>query len=227
MSSIKNMSIENNARRLGRSLRIGAASLALILPLMVMVQGANAETLEQAVEPQVERNRVKVADIDASDFEAGVFFGLVSVEDFGTNGVYGAKLAYHVTEDFFLEANYGISEIDKTSFEVINDRLLLSDDDRDYSYYNLSVGYNLFPGEAFLFDMAFRNAFYLIGGVGSTEFAGDDLHTFNLGFGYRVTVWRFINLHLDFRDHIFDSDVTFQEKTLHNLELTTGVTASF
>lgn len=222
MNSIKNRSIENNTRKPGRLLRMGAALLGIIF-----ASGVFAETLEQAVEPKVERHRIKIADIDANDFEFGVFGGLISVEDFGTNGVYGAKLAYHVTEDFFLEANYGVSKIDKTSFEVINDRRLLSDSDRDYSYYNLSVGYNLFPGEAFLFDMAFKNAFYLIGGVGSTEFAGDDLHTINVGFGYRITLWRFLNLHLDFRDHIFDSDVTFQEKTLHNLELTTGLTASF
>lgn len=188
---------------------------------------ASADTLEQAVEPQVERRTIKVADIDANDFEAGVFGGLLSVEDFGSNGVYGAKLAYHVTEDFFLEANYGVSKIGKTSFETIEDRRLLSSDERDYSYYNLSVGYNLFPGEAFLLDWAFKNAFYLIAGVGSTEFAGDDLHTINAGFGYRITLWRFINLHVDFRDHIFDSDVTFEEKTVHNLEMTTGVTASF
>jgi len=222
MNSIKNSLIKNNVPIRDRWLRFGAALLVLLLTMKT-----NAETLEQAVEPKVERHHIKVADIDADDFEIGAFVGLISVEDFGTNGVYGAKLAYHVTEDFFLEANYGVSKLDKSSFEVINDRLLLSDSERDYSYYNLSVGYNLFPGEAFLFDMAFKNAFYLIGGVGSTSFAGDDLHTFNLGFGYRITVWRFVNLHLDFRDHIFDSDVTFQEKTLHNLELTTGLTASF
>jgi outer membrane beta-barrel protein len=199
-----------------------------LLPLALAIAApAPAETLEQAVEPHVERHRVDVADIDARDWEAGVFAGIISVEDFGTNGVYGARLAYHVTEDFFVEASYGVSEIDKTSFEVINDRRLLSSDQRDYSYYNLSVGYNLFPGEAFLFDMAFRSAFYLIAGIGSTEFAGDDLHTFNVGMGYRITLWRFVNLHLDFRDHMFDSDVTFQEKTLHNLEFTTAITASF
>lgn len=203
---------------------------ALLVLVSLPTPRAAAQTLEQAVEPQVERSTVKVADIDAGDFEAGVYGGILSVEDFGTDGVYGIKLAYHVTEDFFLEANYGVSEIGKTTFETINPEEvtdLLSDDQRDYSYYNLSVGYNLFPGEGFLGHWAFRNAFYLIGGVGSTEFAGDDLHTINVGFGYRVSLWRFINLHVDFRDHIFDSDVTFQEKTLHNLEMTTGVTASF
>lgn len=205
-------------------------ALALLVMASLQAAFAVADTLEQAVEPQVERRTVKVADINAGDFEAGVFGGVLSVEDFGTNGVYGAKLDYHVTEDFFLEANYGVSKIGKTTFETINPEEvtdLLSDSQRDYSYYNLSVGYNLFPGEGFLGHWTFRNAFYLIGGVGSTEFAGDDLHTFNVGFGYRVSLWRFINLHVDFRDHIFDSDVTFEEKTRHNLEMTTAITAAF
>lgn len=211
------------------SLRILCRASTCLLAL-VLAATSTAQTLEQAVEPNVERREVKVADIDAGDFELGVFGGVLSVVDFGANGVYGAKLAYHVTEDFFLEGNYGLSKIDKTTFETINPEEvtdLMTDEDRDYSYYNLSVGYNLFPGESFLGHWTLRSAFYLVAGVGSTSFAGDDLHTIVGGFGYRVTVWRFINVHVDFRDHVFDSDVTFEEKTRHNLEMTTGITASF
>ena len=55
------------------------------------------------VEPQVTRREVKTPKIKAKDFEVGAYFGALSIQDFGVNPVYGARLAYHVTEDFFME----------------------------------------------------------------------------------------------------------------------------
>ncbi len=67
------------------------------------------------------------------------YAGILNVQDFGSNPVYGVRAAYHVTEDFFLEGVYGRSELGETSFEKLSgDVELLSDDDRQFSYYNLS-----------------------------------------------------------------------------------------
>ena len=86
------------------------------------------------------------------DFEVGGFFGFLSIEDLGTNPVYGARVAYHVTEDIFLEAAVGTSKADKTSYELLSGNVqLLTEDQREYTYYNLSAGFNLLPGEAFFF----------------------------------------------------------------------------
>ena len=52
----------------------------------------------QVIDPQVERREIKEPKIDREDFEAGGFVGIMSIEDFGTNVVYGVRLAYHVTE---------------------------------------------------------------------------------------------------------------------------------
>lgn len=186
-----------------------------------------AETTPQAIEPAIERRQVSPDAIDVENLEAGVFIGLLSIEDFGVNPVYGVRLAYHVSEDLFLEAAYGMSEAGETSYEALSgDAQLL--DDRDVSYYNLSAGYNLLPGEVFLGRRwAFNTAFYVIGGIGSTEFAGDSHFTVNAGFGYRLLANDWLALHLDLRDHIFSSDVLGTDKTTHNIELHTGVTAFF
>jgi len=184
---------------------------------------------DQAVEPQLERRELTEADIDSENIEAGAFVGVMNVEDFGTNLVYGARMAFHFTEDFFAEGAYGRTDTDQTSFEKLSGGAkLLSDDDRQLEYYNISLGYNILPGEVFIGgDHAFNSALYLIAGVGSTEFAGDSNFTVNVGTGFRLLMNDWIALRLDFRDHIFESDVLGSDKTMHNLEATAGLTFFF
>ncbi len=96
------------------------------------------------------RKVVKIADIDTENFEIGVAAGLLSVEDFETNPVTIATLSYHVTEDFFAQARFGQSDVGESSFETLSGGAqLLADDDRSLSFYDLSLGVNLLPGEAF------------------------------------------------------------------------------
>ncbi|MEL7536112.1 MAG: outer membrane beta-barrel domain-containing protein [Pseudomonadota bacterium] len=183
----------------------------------------------QVIEPEVERRDIKSADIDTEDFEVGIFGGIMSVEDFGSNPSYGAKLAYHINETLFVEAGVGRTDTEETSFERLSGAAeLLTDEEREYTYYNLSLGINLFPGEAFLgANRAYTQALYVIGGLGSTRFAGDDRFTVNFGVGYRFLVTDSIALHVDFRDHLFDIDILGEEKTVNNLEATLGFSVFF
>jgi outer membrane beta-barrel protein len=181
------------------------------------------------IEPDIERREIEPAKLDTEDFEVGVFAGQLSVEDFGVNTVVGARFAYHITEGFFVEVAAGQTETELTSFERLSGAAqLLTDSERDYTYYNLSLGYNLFPGESFVGrNRALNTAMYVIGGVGKTTFAGDDRFTLNLGLGVRVMPLDWIAVHADVRDHIFDIDLLGQEKTAHNLEAHVGVTFFF
>ena len=52
------------------------------------------------------------------NIEVGLDYGVISIEDFGTNPCYGGDAAYHITEDFFTRANGGRSTAGKTSFET-------------------------------------------------------------------------------------------------------------
>ena len=189
----------------------------------------SAEAPGQVVDPEVERRKIKEAKIDTENFELGVFAGVLSIEDFGTNLVYGARLAYHVTEGFFVEGAAGYSEGGLTSFEELSgDARLLTDEEREFLYYNLSLGYNIFPGEAFLGEgRAYNSQLYVIAGLGSTRFAGDDRFTVNYGAGYRFLFTDTVALHMDFRNHLFDIDLFGEEKTAQNLEATLGLTVFF
>ena len=182
---------------------------------------------EPVIQPDVKRREVKQADVETENFELGVFAGLLSIEDFGTNPVYGATLDYHVTEDLFVQGRLGYSEAGTTSFERLGGGLTLLSN-RDYLYYNVSLGYNLLPGEAFLSrDSAYNTSLYLIIGAGNTEFADDNFFTINWGAGYAVTVSDWFAVHMDFRDHMFDINITGEDKTSHNFEATLDLTFYF
>jgi len=191
--------------------------------------GESVGKLEQVVHPDIERREIPRAAIDTEDFELGPYAGIISIQDFNSEVVYGLRGAWHVTEDFFFEANYGVSEADLTSYEKLSGGApLFSDDERDYSYYNLSLGWNALPGEVFVFDKyAFKSDFYFIGGAGNTEFLGDNWFTVTLGAGYRLLLNDSIAWRLDIRDHIYDREVFGAEETTNNIEWSTGLTIYF
>jgi outer membrane beta-barrel protein len=189
----------------------------------------SAEPPGQVIDPQVERREIKEPAIDREDFEIGGYVGIMSIEDFGSNVSYGVRLAYHITEGFFVEGTAGQSKGGLTSFEVLSGGAsLITDSERTMTYYNLNLGYNILPGEVFLGEgRAYNTNLYLIAGLGSTRFAGDDRFTVNVGAGYRFLLTDSVALHLDFRDHLFDIDLLGEEKTAHNLEGHLGVTVFF
>jgi len=190
---------------------------------------AEDTTQPPVIEPDVERRDIEVPKIDTEDFEVGITAGQISIEDFGVNTVMGGRFAYHVTEGFFVELAAGRADTELTSFERLSGAAqLLTEDEREYSYYNVSLGYNIFPGEHFIGkNRAMNTETYVIGGVGKTTFAGDDRFTINFGMGMRVMPLDWLAVHGDIRDHVFDIDLLGQEKTSHNLEATLGVTFFF
>jgi hypothetical protein len=74
----------------------------------------------KVIEPEVSRRTVKVPRIRRSDFELGVDYGVISIEDFGTHPSYGFTLAYHITEDFFFQGEWGRTRAGQTSFETLS-----------------------------------------------------------------------------------------------------------
>jgi len=208
--------------------RLGSALLAC-LTLGSAATFAVDDQDAPIIDPGISRRAIKTPHIDSADFELGVFAGVLSIEDFGSSPVYGLRGAYHITEDFFAEGAYGRSDADTTSYETLSGAArVLTDDERQYSYYNISLGYNLLPGEAFIGSKhAFNSALYVIAGVGSTEFANDSRFTLNFGTGYRFLATDWLALHVDVRDHVFTSDLLGTDKTTHNLEFTGGMTVFF
>jgi outer membrane beta-barrel protein len=187
------------------------------------------ENSTQVIQPVITRRIIEVDKIDTEDFEVGAYVGILSTEDFGANTVIGVRLAYHITENIFAEAAYGMSDTSETSYERLSGGAkLLTPEDRKLTYYNISLGYNLLPGEAYLSDgMTFNTSLYIIGGAGITQFAGDNRFTVNFGAGYRFLTSDWLAIHADVRDHIFEIDLLGVKKTTNNLEMHMGFTVFF
>lgn len=188
-----------------------------------------AKDPDQVIEPELKRRAPGEPKIDSQNFEVGIYGGVLNIQDFGSNPVYGASLAYHITEDFFVEGDYGRSKGDKTSFEKLSGSAeLLSDSDREYNYYSVSLGWNALPGEVFLGSKhAFNSALYLIGGIGGTEFGGDSAFTINFGVGFRLLVNDWLAWHIDARDYLFDRNIFGESDRSNNVELRTGFSVFF
>ena len=186
-------------------------------------------TPPRVIEPNVARRKIKRPKIDNENWEVGGGMGFVSVEDFGTNSAYAAMLTYHVTEDFFFRADLGQTTAGRTSFETLGgDIELLTGDERRFTYYSLSLGYNFLPGEVFLGrGTAMNSSFYVLGGIGSVDFAGDDRLTINFGAGYRVLPTDWLAIHLGVQDRVFDSDLLGETKVTNNLEMILSATVFF
>ena len=186
-------------------------------------------TPPRVIEPNVARRKIKTPKIDNENWELGGGMGFVSIEDFGTNSTYAAQLSYHVTEDFFFRADLGQSTAGRTSFETLGGNIeLLTGNQRRFTYYSLSLGYNFLPGEVFIGrKLAMNSGFYLLGGIGSVKFAGDNRLTINFGAGFRVLPTDWLAIHIGVQDRVFDSDLLGETKVTNNIEALLSATVFF
>ena len=132
---------------------------------------ADTAAAPTVIEPQVVRRKIKVPKIKAKNIELGANYGEISIESYTAAPVWGLTADYHITEDFFFEAAGGRAVAGQTSFETLSgDIQLLTDAERQFTYYNLSVGYNFLPGEVFLGrNHAMTSGFYILGGMGGVQ----------------------------------------------------------
>jgi outer membrane beta-barrel protein len=217
-------------RKLHHALLAIAATLAgAAAPTAVRAQAqANPPATEQVVVPEVDRRDIRNPRYPSNDIEVGAYVGTYATQNFGASLVYGVRLGYAITEDFFVEGAYAQTTVSDDSFRQILPGGIFVDRTEKLSYYNLSVGYNVLPGEVFLGrSRAMPSALYLIGGIGSTDFNGQQSQTFNLGVGFRVFTADWAALQVDMRDYIYSLDILGERQSTQNLEFTAGVTFYF
>ncbi len=212
-----------------RSIFLAIGLFGVLMPVTQVVAQSDEEEQTNLIEPQIERIEFDESQINSDDFEISMYAGYLAIEDFDTNFVTGIKFGYHVSEDFFVQASYGNSKSGETSFEILSGGApLLSESEREIEYYLISLGYNLFPGEAFLTDSTtFNTVFYISGGVGTTTFAGDDRFTIAYAVGHRTIFTDGFSLDIEMRDLIFDLDVFGSEKSTNNLEFSVSLNLFF
>ncbi len=184
-------------------------------------------TLDPVIDPDVARREVIVPRIDTENYEVGAFAGVISVEDLESHPIAGIRAAYHLSEDFFVEGEYGRSEVSDQIRRTIG-QPFFPHKTVPLDTYGISIGYNLLPGELFVgSSRAVSATMYLLGGAGDTSFNHEHYLTYNAGMGVKLLPTDWLSLRLEMRDRIWESDLLGKDKLTHNFEATFGVAAFF
>lgn len=190
---------------------------------------ADTTSPPEVIEPQVVRRKIEVPKIKAKDIELGTYYGEISIESYTAAPVWGVFGDYHFTEDFFFEAAGGRATAGQTSFETLSGNIqLLTASERQFTFYNLSMGYNFLPGEVFLGpNHVLTSTFYLLGGMGGVKFEGNEAFTVNFGAGFRVLPTDWLSIRIEAQDLVFKSDFLGTNRLRNNLTAHIGASVYF
>ena len=192
---------------------------------------AEADQAKPVIEPEVERRDVKAPKIDTEDFELGAFVGFMSIEDFGSNAVLRrpARLSHHrgtVRRSHLRPVRRRQDQLrDPVGRPGAAADATISASSPTTTSRSATTCCRARSSSAG--NHAFNSALYVLLGAGNTSFAGDDYFTFTYGAGWRVLPRTAIAAHFDVRDHMFDIDITGEDKTTHNIEFNLGATWFF
>ncbi|MBI5272315.1 MAG: outer membrane beta-barrel domain-containing protein [Burkholderiales bacterium] len=211
------------------ALRLTAALVSsLCAALFAAAPALAADLKDAAVVPEVDRRDVKLPKFPSSDFEVGIYGGLYATQNFGSSMAGGARMAYHITEDFFVEASAGQTTVSDEAFRRILPGGIFTGDTEKLIYSNLNVGWNVLPGEIFIGSRyAMPSQVYLVAGGGTTRFNGQRMSTWDIGVGVKVYLTDFWALRIDMRDNVYQLDLLGKRDTTHNVELNAGVSFLF
>ena len=206
----------------------GVLLAAMVAPAVAQQVTPPKAAAEQVIVPQVERRDIKRPKYASNDFAVGLYAGTYATQNFGASTVSGVRLGYHITEDFFVDATLGRSKVSDENFRQVLPGGIFVNRTETLSYYSVSAGYNVLPGEVFFGrSTAKATQGYILAGVGSTDFAGQKRQTVHAGFGLRLILTDWLAMQADVRDHEFTLDLLGKRQSTQNLEVTAGFTLFF
>lgn len=183
---------------------------------------------EQVIVPQVERRPIQRPRFPSNDFTVSLFAGAYNTQNFGSSGVSGVRLGYHITENFFVEGTLGRTKLSDDAFRQILPGGVFASANQKLTYYNVALGYNLLNGESFFgSNVAKLTQGYVLAGTGNTKIAEQNKQTVMLGFGMRLILNDWFVVQADFREHLFSLDLLGKRQNTRNPEASVGFTVTF
>ncbi|WP_144392694.1 outer membrane beta-barrel domain-containing protein [Pleionea sediminis] len=207
--------------------------LATIVTVASLLTNTSAFAQESSksvkiIEPNNSITKAESAAIDSENFEAGIYGGFLSVEDFNTNPIFGLDFTYHINNDFKVSFQTATSEVGRATFEDVLGGSFLSDADRKFEYTGLIGGYRLFHGRSYSNEKSKYNSnIYLLFGASSIDFAGNSETGLVIGSSYKTVITDWLTWDLTIKDHIVDRTFLDSSKKTHNIEFSLGLNALF
>jgi len=181
----------------------------------------------RVVDPDTKTAPVRVRAIPAEDFEVtglATFVVMDHVENDKSNfvGTYALRGAYHVTEDFFVEAGYG--KASRTGWNRL--RRWMNKEQAEpiqLETYDVSAGFNLLPGDLYLtknYVLPFVG--YATAGVGYQKYEGLNAPSTVFGIGIKFFPKDWLAFRYEIRDRVW-----YHDGDHSNAEFTVGVGVYF
>ena len=183
---------------------------------------------DPVIQPEVTRQPVRLPRLPSNDFFVGLYGGSVSTQNFGSSGLRGLRLGYHLTEDVFLEASVGSSKVSDSAFRQVLPGGIFTQPSVSLRTTSAAVGLNVISGEAFFGSQrAKAMQGYVLAGIGTTTLADQRHQTITLGLGWRLIVNDAFSVQTDLREHLYALDLLGQRQSTRNPELSLGLTVNF
>lgn len=202
------------------------SSLALLCLTSILASSSFGQGIT-IIDPNKKTKSASPAARDTEHFEIGAYTGMLSVEDFNTNPVFGIALRYYVNEKAYIEGNIGSSETKRANSEDGLD----FNPERDFSYVTVAGGYQILKGRAFWGKKRkYNSGLYLVGGLEQVDFADNSETGAVIGVSYKTLLTDAFTFNIDFRDHIVNQkleNVSNDSKMTHNIELAIGFNLFF
>lgn len=176
----------------------------------------------QVVDPDVERPDLSPRAIEAQDYEVGVYASSYAVTRDIVAVVYGARGAYHLSPELFVEAQYSTassSYFDKHGDPPGDD----GNGDLDYDSLSMSLGYNMLPGALYVTkSYTLPIAFYGVAGIGNVNYEDDAATGYHVGLGLKVLPLDWMSLRFELRDQAW-----YLTSLDHHIEFSIGLGVFF
>ncbi len=157
--------------------------------------------------------------------EVNLFGGIYASEVMGAAPLGGVSYAFHVSEDFALEAGFAYawlsSAIAKPVERFAGYTFLES---HSAFVYSGSLLWHPFHGKFMFFRTAVPHFdFYFTAGVGITDSLTSKGLTYSAGAGMKIFVSSWVSLRVEIRDNLYVQEVLSTESLTNNLSVTLGV----
>lgn len=181
-----------------------------------------------ALTPEIDRREFNVPGIDTENFEVGLFYGVLSVENFGANYLKGVNASFFITEDFFITLNMGFSSVNDSVYRRLNLPLFGESGKKDLRENSVLFGWNVLPGEFFwMGKQAFTSNLYVLAGKGTVSFDGGDYSTYVGGVGVRIIPRDWFAIRVESKISEYKTNILGYGKYSHDFDVVTGVSVFF
>ncbi|PCJ22217.1 MAG: hypothetical protein COB04_00210 [Gammaproteobacteria bacterium] len=182
------------------------------------------------IKPEIERNKINATSLNNTLIDSTAYVGLFKPQGFETQALTGIQIAIHPLDWIFVEANYGVSQINDDARVSAGFQTIIDDDQLEVL--SAHIGIQVANSQLILnrpTPIALNASGFLSVGAGnikistSPQRSTEKLNTIVLGMGFKILLNQWLIIDSTVRDHISDSALLDKDSKGHNLEFRVGL----